>query len=92
MNEDVIKYVEQVTTAGNYVRESGESYYVYFLPKTSDAPTSLSLTGKSSFNSSDVIIPLNANAWNPILLISMNITNDLLAKYSIFIGLSYIRR
>lgn len=24
MNEDVIKYVEQVTTAGNYVRESGE--------------------------------------------------------------------
>lgn len=92
MNEDVIKYVEGVTATGNYVREYGESYYVYFLPKTSDAPTSFTITGKSFSNLADVTIPINANIWNPILISSMNITNDLLSKYSIFVGLSYIKR
>lgn len=92
MNEDVIKYVEEVTSTGTYIREYGESYYVYFLPKTSDAPTSFTLVGRSFANTSNITIPINANAWNPILITRMNITNDLLSKYSIFVGLSYIKR
>lgn len=90
MNENVIKYVEEITSVSMYKRLKDEPFYVYILPKASDSPTSTIVLGKCSYNKQEINIPLIANAWNPILISSLNVTQDLLNKYSIFIGLSDI--
>lgn len=91
MWDDVVKRVEQINVATiDFKLENGNPFYVYLLPLTSDSPSSIVITGRPAYNKVNVNIPFSSNQWNPVLISALNITQEILDKFNVFIGLNYV--
>lgn len=60
-------------------------FYVFLFSKEGESNTAI-VNGLPSYQKEMTDLPLTSMMWNPIALIKINVTSELLTDYRIFIG------
>lgn len=82
---DKITSIGSITTASVFGSPE-RSFYLFFSPKTIDDIKVAIVNGRLVDDTSDKKIPVVPNEWNPMVFSSLDITEDILSKYDVFIG------
>lgn len=81
--ENLIVSIEEVTKAEIY---SGYASSIFLVKKDDTSPDTYVANVKLIDGSSMVECPIMVGVWNPFLVVSVNVTADMLEKYRVFVG------
>lgn len=89
MWNNIIKYVEEITSNGDFKYDNEDIFYVFIQKKDENSNDIVNIDSKLSGNRQYVSVPYVANLWNPILVKELNIENQLFDSYRLFVGKDY---
>lgn len=84
--QDKITKGGEITAAGTFMIGDRQPFYIFIVATTDAASASAVMTGRIVYNKEDTPVPLVAGMWNPVVLSSAEITEDMLSNYRIFYG------
>ena len=83
---DKINKGGEIKQQGDFFNE-GQPFYVFVMPITEEAASSVVINAKLSYNKEAIEFPFIANFWNPVVVNSINITQEILTNYRVFYGM-----
>ena len=84
---DKIISAGEITTAGEFTTNNG-AFYLFLAPKTDEMKVCI-LSASLSWQLAESSVPFVPNEWNPVVVKSVDITTEVLAKYNVFWGIEH---
>lgn len=81
--KDKITYCNKIAEQGNFV-DGGQPFYVFFAPKSAEAASVVIANCMLVDGASEV--PFTVCAWNPVSILEINISAEMIQNYDIFFG------
>lgn len=85
-SKDKITKCKEIKTQGDFILNN-QPFYVFFAAKDSSQSASVVASAKLARSNEFAEIPFTLNTWNPISVLVLRISGEMLQNYRIFYGI-----
>lgn len=85
--KDKILDCGEIKSAADFKLGTGSPFYLMFVPKSADGDSVVIATGKCSASKNEKDIPFMVGVWNPVTVVFLKVTSEILGKFRIFYGI-----
>lgn len=83
--QDKITRCSEITKAELFTKD-GAPFYLFIVPRAENVDAVTIITARLIYEDKNIVVPLVAGTWNPVVFRAAEISSDMLQNYRVFWG------